>query len=307
MNILISGIGKRNSLINLMRLEAKNYGLHIIGCDSNSFPPAKLAVEKFYQLPYAHENNFVDTYINLIKTERIEAFLTLIDPEIPRLSNIHEFTNSRAFHPVKSVALLCEDKFEFAKAAEFESISTIPTSSEPLNVYPFISKDRFGSAASGFRIYKDNSEEIVINKKNIIYQPFCNGRHYCVDAYVSYYSNQLIDLCIKEVVSKSKGESFLLKSVNSSKIVKFIEEICSWISLRGIVNFDVYEENGVLKLMEINCRFGGNYPASHAFGCNLIQYLYMEILNKNACKPNYSSYKPDQFVAKYFEFSVSAS
>lgn len=73
--------------------------------------------------------------------------------------------------------------------------------------------------------------------------------------------------------------------------------------MRGIVNFDIYDEAGELRVMEVNCRIGGNYPASHAFGCNLLRHLFAEIFDDGDVRLSSSSYKVGQRIAKYFEFS----
>jgi carbamoyl-phosphate synthase large subunit len=304
MKVLVSGIGKRNALIKLLKSIARNFDIDLVGGDASDFPPARFEVDQFIVLSSAYQENFVDDYTSKSRDNKIDACITLIDPEIPRISEIEEFSTIRVFHPSKNTSLLCEDKFEFFCAAENAGISTIKTMLEPPDCYPFIRKDRLGSAASGFAVYVDRKSYDDSDKSgNYIYQPYCSGRHFCVDAYVSYYSGKLIDLCIKEVLNKRNGESFLLKSIISEEIVCFIDKICQWLPLRGIVNFDIYDDCGELRVMEINCRIGGNYPASHAFGCDLLSLFCSEISSSVACNPKYSKYKPDQLVAKYFEFS----
>lgn len=306
MKVLVSGIGKRNALIRLLKSTARSFEIDILGGDANDIPPARFEVDKFLNLPSANEEKFIVNYFSKIRNDEIDACITLIDPEIPFLGDIEGMSTIRVFHPKKDISLLCQDKYDFFCAAEKAGIPTIKTMLEPPDVYPFIRKDRCGSAASGFAVYTDKKTYIDSNKGgNYIYQPYCSGRHFCIDAYVSYYTGNLVDLCIKEVLSKKGGESFLLKSVTSDEIIFFVEKICRWLPLKGIVNFDIYEEQGELKIMEINCRIGGNYPASHAFGCDLLSLFFREISDAEPCAPKFSSYEADQLVAKYFEFSSS--
>lgn len=304
MKLIISGVGKRNHLIRLIKNEVADLNIDLVGCDSDPFPPARIEFTHFQKILRANESGFIGSYTSVFDKDDDVAVITLIDPEIPILGRIQMPGKVRVFHPDVKIALLCEDKYEFSISAKLNGIGAIETSLEPLIVYPFICKDRRGSAASGFEIIdsEKNLEKIKENK-NLIFQPYCRGKHFCVDAYVSYYSGRLIDICIKEVITKSKGESYVLRSINSQAIVNFVDKICNWIPLKGIVNFDIYEEDGKLKLMEVNCRIGGNYPASHAFGCNLIKPFTLEVASGKAVAPKFSNYESNQIISKYFTFS----
>jgi carbamoyl-phosphate synthase large subunit len=306
--ILISGIGKRNTLIRLLKKEANIHNIVLIGADADNFPPARIEFENFIKISLASSSEFLPNYLSCLTGNNIDAFLTLIDYEIPLLGRINycpESSHPTLINPNFSTALLCEDKYQFSIVAKNNDIKVLPTSLEPLSEYPFIRKDRRGSAGSGFKIYngpQDLDGEIKSEGK-FIYQPLCNGAHYCVDVYFSIYTHKMIDFCVKKVLNKSNGESFLMESMEPGKFIPFIERISNWIQLRGIVNFDIYEENGELILMEINCRIGGNYPASHAFGCNLLQHMLFEIVNKKASSIQSKPYKPGLLVSKYFEFT----
>ena len=307
-NILVSGIGKRNALISLLQNEKQRFNINVIGADASTLPPARLAVESFEQLPRADEEIFKGKFINLLREKDVDAYFTLIDPEIPLLGIIEEEFNdikSRLIHPPTDTSLLCEDKFTFAIELERAGISVFNTSLSPLKEYPFIRKDRRGSAASGLEVYDSpESAPIAETRGEYIYQPFCEGNHYCIDAYFSINNGELIDFCAKQVIEKSKGESFLLKTVSRGDFTALLNQISSVIPLRGIVNFDFLDDNGTIRLLEINCRIGGNYPASHGFGCNLIQHCLDELFHNPNPKTNLSSYKKNQVIAKYFDFST---
>ena len=304
MKLIISGIGKRNFLIKIIKAQALNLNIQLVGCDSDSYPPARIEFEYFHKIRRAMEAGFIDSYLDVFDEEESVASITLIDTEIPVLGRIHRPGKVRVFHPNTQTALLCEDKYEFFKSARVNGISTLDTFTVPLSKYPFICKDRKGSAASGFSIIESEDDLKNLNlNRDLIFQPYCAGRHFCVDAYISFYSGELIDICIKEVLSKSKGESYLLKSINSDAVIDFVKNICRWLPLKGIINFDIYEDDNKLMLMEVNCRIGGNYPASHAFGCNLIKPFLEEVISAEASVPKLSIYSSNQIIAKYFSFS----
>lgn len=308
--ILMSGIGKRNDLVSLFLNEAKHFDISIIGADASPLPPARLVAPSFIQLPRANDRNFSKVFIDVLKNENISAHLTLVDPEIPVFGQIAKETPdilSKLLHPTKEIADLCEDKYVFSQVLQAKNIPTFFTTLTPSFNYPYIRKDRKGSAASGLKIYKERkNQDRYANQDigNFIYQPFCDGNHYCVDAYFSLQTGELIDFCAKQVLEKSKGESFLLKAAPQADFEALLKRISLEIPLRGIINFDFLDDNGTLRLLEINCRIGGNYPASHRFGVNLIRHCLDELLTESTPSLNLSKYQKDQVIAKYFAFST---
>lgn len=307
--VLVSGIGKRNVLIRLLREECIKRGLELIGGDAAEVVPADIEFSSRFHLPYAYDVSFMDNVAALLNRENTVAHLTLIDPEITMLGKIEKEKkcDSLLLNPCLETSRICEDKYLFYLHLCNHNIPSQSTSLTPFEDYPFICKDRKGSASSGFKVFQNLKEYLQWNYSRIdgdyIFQPFCHGIHYCIDAYCSIYSGNLIDFCAKKVLMKSKGESFLLESVDGRPFEPLLNNICSALNLRGIINLDVYEIDGKMIVMEINCRIGGNYPASHSFGCNFIGLMLDEIVSYRPASTKYSHYKIGKRVAKYFHFS----
>ena len=310
--VLISGVGKRNALIQLMQVEADRYGIEIVGGDASELAPGRTSVAEFIRLPFARDPNFATTFTDILRDKRIDAFLTLIDPEIPMLAGLATTDDAklaRCLHPVQETTLICDDKYSFAKRMLADGIATIPTGLEPPTALPFIRKDRCGSAGSGFRAFHKPEDVDAYRHEHEpgrhIFQPFHGGLHYCVDAYYSLYSNRLIDGCAKVILSKDKGESFVMESAKLDPFVEILEKIGKTLPLRGIVNLDFFEDAGGLRIVEINCRIGGNYPACHAFGCNLIKHLFEETFVGRTFESScFSCYSSGMRIGKYFGFSL---
>jgi hypothetical protein len=304
--LLISGIGKRNALLRLLKLECDAANIRLWGADAKALPPARLETTNFAVLPLAQDIEFTAAYTSLLKKTQAKSAFTLVDPEIPLIGDVENELGSANFctlHPVAGSARLCEDKFEFAHKARQGGIDVFDTSLAPLKSFPQICKDRQGSAASGFKILQTQNDLNELPKHGLIYQSYCGGDHYCVDAYFSHRKGELIDLCVKRVLDKHRGESFLLEAMPHGRFVDILRAVSSVIPLRGIVNFDFLEDNGTMRMLEINCRIGGNYPASHAFGCNFIKLGLHDIFGEADITPRFSKYKQGLIVAKYFDFS----
>ena len=305
--IIVSGIGKRNILLKIFREECQKLYIDVVGLDSSPYPPAKIEVNRFFKIPNAKDKFFLRSYSENVKNSL--GFLSIIDPEIPLLSKAYDknlFDCKYFFHPRTSSIDIVTDKYLMYELFIRQDIPTIPTSLRPEFNTPFIVKDRKGSCSSGFKIFKDNNLSIrnYPVEKDKIYQPFCDGKHFCIDAYYSIHTSKLVDLCAKEVINKNSGETYLMKSISPLPFISLLSKMSQTLPLRGIVNLDIYEFNGVLSIMEINPRIGGNYPGSHNFGVNLISKLLEETLDLKIYDDIYlTSYPEEKYIYKYLSFS----
>ncbi|MGH3457733.1 ATP-grasp domain-containing protein [Aeromicrobium sp.] len=306
--LLISGIGKRNETLRLLARECATHGVEIVGCDASPLAPARAEVIRFERLPLAGDGDFGRHYAQLLAENDVTAYLSLVDPEITVLGELAangELGDALFLHPDAETARVCEDKFAFFERMQTHGISTVPTSLSPPDAYPYIRKDRRGSRSSGFRLV-DKPSRAVENQEpgaEYVFQPFHAGRHYCVDVYFSVHSGALVDLCAKEVLAKQDGESFLLRSVPPDPFIDLVRQVGQDLPMRGIVNFDVYDDGTGPTLMEVNCRIGGNYPAAHAMGANLLRHLMAEAFDGKAVDESFSDYTVDTYVSKFIGFS----
>ena len=216
--------------------------------------------------------------------------------------------SSQLLNSTYSTAIICEDKLLLFKTLNDCGIGEMPTSTSPEFNYPYICKDRFGSGASGFLVITNDDAVKVANEGEVlVYQPYCSGEHFCIDAYYSIWTGRLIDLCVKEVLYKCNGESYTLRSHSPNKFIDLLNQVGAALPLRGIVNLDIYRYEDKLVVMDINCRIGGNYPASHSFGCNLIQPMLTELITRKPSKAQYSNYPTGHIISKFIAFTQPES
>ena len=90
------------------------------------------------------------------------------------------------------------------------------------------------------------------------------------------------------------------------QFVDLVHQVGQKLRLRGVVNFDIYGDDDGPTLMEINCRIGGNYPAAHAVGANLLRHLVREVVDGEA-KEDFSGYDVDVYVSKFIGFTAPYS
>lgn len=155
--------------------------------------------------------------------------------------------------------------------------------------YPLFVKPRWGMGSIG--IYKvDNEEELDVFYKKLNREIF--------NTYLKYESSVDVNSCI--IIQQAiKGQEFgieILNDLNGKHVATFakkkvamrsgetdiaetvdpkiFEDVASRISehLRHIANLDVdcfVTDEGDIYVLEMNCRFGGQYPFTHNAGVNI--------------------------------------
>lgn len=306
--LLVSGIGRRNHLLRLLTEECHTRGIEVVGCDASPQAAARWEVARFEVLPFASDPTYERAYARVLEKHEPIAYLTLLDPEITALgmlSSSAPFSDAAFLHPSWGTATVCEDKFTFAKHLESRGLPGIPTFLSPIDTFPQIRKDRRGSGASGFCIYPDpGSLPRDANDASFVYQPLRTDRYFCIDAYYSMHTGELVDCCVKEVTTRKNGESLVVRTVSREPFLDLLRGVAEALPLRGIVNFDIFGDEQNPALMEINCRISGNYPATHAFGVNLLEHMLREVVDGVTLEAsNFSPYELDSWISSYPEFT----
>jgi predicted ATP-grasp superfamily ATP-dependent carboligase len=188
----VFGIGKRNALLELLKLECNDANLTLNGHDASPYCPAANSVSpNFFVVPQAKSSDYLISVENLLQEHQSIGHFSIIDPEIPMLGQLElkGSQSSQLLNSTYSTAIICEDKLLLFKTLSDFAIGVMPTSTSPKFNYPYICKDRFGSGASGFSvIHNDDAVKVANEGEALVYQPYRSGEHYCIDAYYSIWT-----------------------------------------------------------------------------------------------------------------------
>jgi len=268
MNLLINAVGKRRQLIELFFSAVSSTDKKIFLGDASVSAPAGYG-HNVIQTPLISDKNYEEDYNKIFAKHKITHVLSLIDTDVFRLKEVAKKNNVVYLGPSVDVLEICRDKYQFYTALKEKNIRVMPTSLKPEYKYPLISKDRSGSRGSNFRVH-ENSDFLPSNLSDCIYQPYAQGKHVDVD-FISY--NNCFLHAQKEIIYKQNGESYLLQSLYENEIEELILKFIETFNYNGVGNADVWFYDGAWVLMEVNPRFGGNYPATHLQGADFISIL----------------------------------
>ncbi|MDC9779036.1 ATP-grasp domain-containing protein [Proteus mirabilis] len=154
--------------------------------------------------------------------------------------------------------------------------------------YPIIIKPRWGMGSIG--IYKaDNLEELdVLYRKvkndilssyliyessidfshSILIQEYIAGSEYGIEIINDLDSNYITTFCKKKIAMRS-GETDQAITIDNIELKELGKVISNKIKHLSILDTDCLKKDNEFYVLEMNARFGGQYPFSHLAGANI--------------------------------------
>jgi len=290
-NVLITSVGRRTSLLQYFKRELEGIG-ELIATDCSCLAPALYIADRHYIVPRIDHPNYIDTLREICITEKITSILSLIDPELTLLAKYSKEFKEIGVTTIVSSYDECERWLDKYSASKFyqehnykhaRSYNSFIEFNEAINEneirFPVFIKPQKGSAS--LRINKvDNLNEAKVifeSSKEMIIQEFLNGQELGVDVYVDMLSKEVVSILIKEKMAMRAGESDKAKSIKSEPLFNMIIDFLGKTDLIGPLDIDIFNVNGEYYISEINPRFGGGYPLAYECGINFPKYIINNI------------------------------
>lgn len=268
------------------------------------------SADKFVLTPKIYDVGYIDFLINYCIENKINVIIPLFDIDLPVLAqNKERFSDFNIQVIVSDLEFvdICNDKwltFNYLKEngfnvpVSFLSIDEAVTAIENKFVnYPLIVKPRWGMGSIGIFI-ADNYEELVVfyNKVNktisetylkyeaqnslencIVIQERLLGEEYGLDVFNDL--NGKILTCIpKKKLAMRAGETDSAIIVENKKLETLGKRISKLSNHIGNLDIDCFKIGDEFFILEMNCRFGGQYPFAHLAGANFPQVL-VDLIN----------------------------
>jgi len=317
MNILILSAGTRDKVVQYFKRELKGDGL-VIATDCSNLAPAPYEADKFHLVTRINVPGYMDRVLELCKEERIDAVLSLIDPELSMVAEYADKLREIGVTPIISDYELvekCFNKFEMAKVFEANGLTTAKCYMSVENFkaaqaagevdYPVFVKPVCGSAS--LHINKVSSDKelegLFAMYDDLMIQEYMDGQEYGADVYIDMLSGKCTSIFIKKKIKMRAGETDKSVSVH---IPELFEQIASFVEkegFRGIIDIDIFEVNGKYYFSEVNPRFGGGYPHAYECGVNVPGQIINNLRgNKNPV--TIGNYKDGIVMMKYNEVMI---
>lgn len=338
MNILLTSAGRRTYLVEYFKKALGGQGKVYA---SNSIDTYTLHQAVDYVItPAIYDKEYINFLISYCKKNQISAIISLFDIDLPVLAKHKDEFEKEGIKVVVSdynVTQICNDKWS---TYEFLVRLGLPQTPSYLNLgnlkndiaegvvnYPFILKPRWGMGSIG--IYKAcNEQELLVfyaklhkeifdtylkyesqvdKDSCIIIQQMIKGQEYGIEILNDLKGNYVTTFAKRKIAMRS-GETDIAVTVDPNEFSKLGKTIS--VQLRHIANLDVdcfKTENGKLIVLEMNCRFGGQYPFTHNAGVDVPKQIVnwlegdetdMELLKQKIGVVSCKELKPVVFMSR---------
>ena len=208
MNILILAAGTRNKIVQYFK-ESLNCEGTVVATDANELGPAIYDADKYYIVPKIYDAGYIDRILDICMREKIDATLSLIDPELSLLAKNEKRFNEIGVKVIGSSYELCEmsmdkmqmyewlkghgyscakswvKKEEFYKAIDSNEVS-----------YPVFVKPYRGSASINIcTAYNKETVDLLLSQESdLMIQEFLHGQEIGADVYIDMISGEVVSI-----------------------------------------------------------------------------------------------------------------
>ncbi len=297
MNILLTSAGRRTYLINYFKKALAGKGL--VHASNSVMTYTLTQADRHVLTPGIYDDGYIDFLLTYCQREQITAIISLFDIDLPVLAaNRARFDEAgvRLVLSDERVTGICNDKWKtydflqthgFDQAASYLSLEEAEAALLSGEIsYPLILKPRWGMGSIG--IYQaETQEELRVFYKKIkrdIFQSYLRfesqankdacvmiqkkikGEEYGLDV-LNDLSGHYVTTIAKKKLAMRAGETDIAEIVDSAPFEPIGKKLSE--ALGHIANLDVdcfLAPSGKIYVLELNCRFGGQYPFSHNAG-----------------------------------------
>ncbi len=298
MNILITSAGRRTYFVEYIKKALSGRGL--VHASNSEFCIAMQAADRFVKTPMIFESDYVAFLLDYCLTNKINAIISLFDIDLPILAKAKKNFKKHGIEIVVSdlhVIRICNDKYGTYLFLAQNGLSTPLTYIDLKKVkqelawgnihYPLVVKPRWGMGSIG--IYEaDGEEELDVFyrkvkkdilstylkyesnqdiKSCVIIQEKLNGDEYGLDI-LNDLNGNFAALVPKKKIAMRAGETDIAETIENDDLTLLGKKVSALLKHHGNLDLDCIKRDGQFQVLEMNCRFGGQYPFSHLAGAN---------------------------------------
>jgi carbamoyl-phosphate synthase large subunit len=314
MNILLTSVGRRSYLVSYFKEAFAEIG-QVHAANSTETYAMSIA-DKAVITPLIYDKAYIKFLLSYCVEQNIGAIISLFDIDLPILAkNKSRFSEIgvKVIVSDHNVTQICNDKWltylflvenGFFTPKTFLSIAECKTEVEKEIIqFPLMIKPRWGMGSIGIYQADDINELDILYRKtkkniiesylkyessfdlenSIILQEKLIGTEYGLDVFNNLNGNFLT--CIPKIkLAMRAGETDSAEIVDNSELYNLGKNLSQ--KLKHIANLDVdcFKIGDNYFVLEMNCRFGGQYPFCHLAGLNFPKAIMNMLVGNPANK-----------------------
>lgn len=319
-NILITSVGRRAYLVSWFKQALAGTGeVHV--SNSHALTPAFKVADHAVVSPLIYAENYIPFLLDYCKTHRIGALLPLFDVDVPILADhADEFKQLGCLPIVASphIARICNDKFattQFLAELGLEHLQSYVDLASCQHALatgrlscPLVVKPRWGMGSLGVFIcnspedlpflhhyVKEQIKSTYLKyesagdvEESVLMQECASGDEWGMDI-MNDLTGRFAGVSTRKKVAMRSGETDTAELVATPpQLADLAKKLSAATSHLGNMDVDVFVSTASdgtidkLQVLEMNARFGGGYPFSHAAGIDLPRALVLWLQHKEA-------------------------
>ena len=317
MNILLLSVGTRNKVVQYFKRAVGESG-RVITTDMTEFAPAIYESDAHYKVPRMTADGYIDIIFDICKKEKVDAVLTLIDPELSLLAKHASDFKALGVTVVGSSYELCEmalDKMQMYNWLSSHGYNCAKSYDNKEDFYadlekgeacfPVFVKPIRGSASIAISKVEDNEtlELLMSQTDGLMIQEFLKGQEIGADCYIDMISGELVSVFTKKKLLMRAGETDKAVSFKDEKLFEIIKSFVAECGWNGQIDIDIFDVDGKYYISEVNPRFGGGYPHAFECGCDHMTLIKNNIEGR-ANDANIGAYEEGVYMMKYNEIMI---
>ncbi len=317
MNILLTSTGRRTYLVRYFQDALRHEGK--VFASNSEMTYALSQADGYVITPPIYDKNYITFLIDYCKTNHISAILSCFDIDIPVLASHRKQFKEAGIRLVISdyeTAKICNDKWlTYNKLRQFDILSPktfIDIEQVRINLlegllhFPLVIKPRWGMGSIGIIVIENMDElDILYTKLQrkifntylryesqmnpnqcIVFQEMIDAQEYGLDV-LNNLNGDFVTVIAKKKIAMRAGETDIAEIVDSKSFWNTGEKLSAHLKHIGNLDVDCFmNKAGEVYVLELNCRFGGQYPFSHLSGVNFPKQI-VEWLKGNPTRTEY--------------------
>lgn len=313
-NILILSAGRRVELVNCFKAARDRLKINgkVFAVDISTTAPALYFADKYFIIPRISAKNYISSLISVCNKNNISLIVPTIDTELEKLAKfrdeIEKSTKARVLVSDFEAVSICCNKFKTAKFFEehkfgYPKVITRQDIEAGNFKFPLFIKPLNGSSSiNAFKVNNKNELDFFIDYvKEPIVQECVSGKEYTIDCFSDFNGN-IITVVPRLRIATRSGEVLKGKIERNSSIITDVKRLIKSLDFIGQITVQCFLcDDGSIKYIEINPRFGGGAPMSIMAGADSCENLYRLM---NGEKLAYNENYEDNLLISRFDNSV---
>ena len=308
LNILITSASRKVSLVKSFQQALKEEGLggFVVAADSSPDSASMQLADMGAIVPTLPNNGTDYEFFKSIAEICIQMGIGLVVPtrdgELPFFSEHKEFFAEQGIFvaiPDSECVRLCQDKLAFCDFCVSNNFS-VPQKIDDVTRLPVFVKARNGHGGNSAARADTLPELFALRRRygESITQENINAPEYTIDVF-SDSNSKVLSVVPRQRIKIMGGESWVGRTEKNADIMRESQGLAEALKLKYHSVIQCFYDNGIVKFIEVNPRFGGASNCSFVAGANSPRWLVQLATGRQVTAPPIGDFLDNLTMLRY--------